>query len=137
MKNQGRFILGLLLALVVVIFAVLNVESVSINFGFAKVAMPLVLILLLSLVIGALIAFLLATGSNLSLKKQNKRLNLEVTQLKNDQQAAIEQQVTEFKAADQEQIAAQSKTIAELQAQLKELSDQKTDLASDHSQTQA
>lgn len=137
MKNQGRFILGLLLALVVVIFAVLNVESVSINFGFAKVAMPLVLILLLSLVIGALIAFLLATGSNLSLKKQNKRLNLEVTQLKNDQQAAIEQQVAEFKAADQEQIAAQSKTIAELQAQLKELSDQKTDLASDHSQTQA
>ncbi|GEL13083.1 hypothetical protein FC15_GL000040 [Lapidilactobacillus concavus DSM 17758] len=137
MKNQGRFILGLLLALVVVIFAVLNVESVSINFGFAKVAMPLVLILLLSLVIGALIAFLLATGSNLSLKKQNKRLNLEVTQLKNDQQAAIEQQVAEFKAADQEHIAAQSKTIAELQAQLKELSDQKTDLASDHSQTQA
>lgn len=137
MKNQGRFILGLLLALVVVIFAVLNVESVSINFGFARVVMPLVLILLLSLVIGALIAFLLATGSNLSLKKQNKRLNLEVTQLKNDQQAAIEQQVAEFKAADQEQIAAQSKTIAELQAQLKELSDQKTDLASDHSQTQA
>ena len=137
MKNQGRFILGLLLALVVVIFAVLNVESVSINFGFDKVAMPIVLILLLSLVIGALSAFLLATGSNLSLKKQNKRLNLEVTQLKNDQQAAIEQQVAEFKAADQEQIAAQSKTIAELQAQLKELSDQKTDLASDHSQTQA
>lgn len=69
MKKQGRLITVLLLALIVVIFAVLNVAPVAINFGFAHVKWPLIIVIIVSLLIGAIITFLAATGSNLSQKK--------------------------------------------------------------------
>ena len=45
MKNQWRVILGLVLVLIVVIFAVLNNQAVPVNFGFTKISGPLILII--------------------------------------------------------------------------------------------
>ncbi|EIB6788394.1 LapA family protein, partial [Enterococcus faecalis] len=58
MKNQWRVILGLVLVLIVVIFAVLNNQAVPVNFGFTKISGPLILIILGSAIIGALVGLL-------------------------------------------------------------------------------
>ena len=90
MKNQGRIIAGLVLTLIVAIFAVLNVNTVAINFGFAKVHWPLILILIVVLLLGALIAVLVSAGNRVSDQRdtkqaveQQKSLTTQVATLKN------------------------------------------------------
>ncbi|GEK28181.1 LapA family protein [Furfurilactobacillus siliginis] len=90
MKNQGRLIAGLVLTLIVAIFAVLNVNTVAINFGFAKVHWPLILILIVVLLLGALIAVLVSAGNRVSDQRdtkqaveQQKSLTTQVATLKN------------------------------------------------------
>lgn len=73
MKNQWRMILALLIALVVVVFALLNTQKVELNFLFGKFSLPLVLILVVSLLLGALIAVLLSTMTIVGLKRELKK----------------------------------------------------------------
>ncbi|MGY3778236.1 LapA family protein [Isobaculum melis] len=74
MKNQWRLILGLILVLMVVIFAVLNVSAVPVNFGFIEAEWPLILVILGSLILGALTAVLISTGTNFQIKKELKSM---------------------------------------------------------------
>lgn len=46
MKNQWRIIIGLILTLVIVIFAVLNNMPVPINFGFSTLSAPLIIVII-------------------------------------------------------------------------------------------
>lgn len=61
MKNQWRIVLTILLVIVVAIFAILNVESVPVSFGFTTVHWPLILILLVSILIGVVLMILFST----------------------------------------------------------------------------
>jgi len=61
MKNQWRIVLTILLVIVVAVFAILNVESVPVSFGFTTVHWPLILILLVSILIGAVLMILFST----------------------------------------------------------------------------
>ncbi len=61
MKNQWRIVLTILLVIVVAAFAILNVESVPVSFGFTTVHWPLILILLVSILIGAVLMILFST----------------------------------------------------------------------------
>ena len=45
MKNQWRLVVGIILILVIVIFAILNIEVVPINFGFTQLNRPLIIII--------------------------------------------------------------------------------------------
>ncbi|MDT7016773.1 LapA family protein [Latilactobacillus curvatus] len=101
MKKQGRLITVLVLALIVVIFAVLNVEPVAINFGFTHVKWPLIIVILVSLLIGAIITFLAATGSTLSQRKAQKEMTREVTELRDNQAAQIKAAVEAEKIKNQ------------------------------------
>lgn len=74
MKNQWRLIVGLILVLMVVIFAILNVSAVPVNFGFLEAEWPLILVILGSLIIGALTAVLISTGTNFQMKKELKNV---------------------------------------------------------------
>lgn len=118
MKKQTGFVIGLILTLVVVIFAIMNVETIAINFGFAKVELPLIVILLICLVLGALIALLLSTGSTVSIKRQNKKLQKDLDAATKDQQAQVDAAVAQVKADTQAQVESQSKTISDLQAKI-------------------
>lgn len=69
--KQSRFIIGLIIALIVVIFAVLNVNPVTVSFGFTRVKLPLIILIIVSLLLGAIITMLLAGTS----KKKNDDLN--------------------------------------------------------------
>ncbi|PWG00696.1 LapA family protein [Levilactobacillus bambusae] len=72
MKNQGRIILGILLIILIAIFALLNVETVPVDFGFAEVHWPLVMVLLISLLIGALLVFLFSSINTFKTNRQRK-----------------------------------------------------------------
>lgn len=74
MKNQWRVILGLVLVLVIVLFAVLNSQAVPVNFGFTQISGPLILIILGSAILGALIGLLTSTTTIWKQKKQIKEL---------------------------------------------------------------
>ncbi len=53
MNKQRNLVIGLIIVLVLVIFACLNTEPVAINFGFFQPKMPLIIVLVIvSLLIG-------------------------------------------------------------------------------------
>ncbi|HAT55024.1 MAG TPA: DUF1049 domain-containing protein [Lactobacillus sp.] len=78
MKNQWRLIAGLILVLIVAIFAVMNGNSVPIHFGVTTVKWPMILILIVSLLLGALIALLVTAGNHVSRKRSDKQADSEV-----------------------------------------------------------
>ncbi len=94
MKNQWRIILGLILTLVIVIFAILNNQQVAINFGFIAIQAPLIIVIIGAAFIGAVVIALVATSSYV---KQNKELKtLRNQQITDD--VVIEKRVAERKA---------------------------------------
>lgn len=95
MKKQWSTVLLILLTLVVVMFAVLNVDPVAINFGFVMVEMPLAVILIVTLLIGVLMAVLLSTGIILKYKSEEKKLNKKIIAIeeeKEDEKEKLAQQ---------------------------------------------
>ena len=52
MENQKNLIIGSIVALIAVIFVVLNTSPVAINFGFFKVKLPLIVVLVVMVIIG-------------------------------------------------------------------------------------
>lgn len=81
MKNQWRLYLSLFFAFVIIIFAILNNQSVSISFGFTAFSAPLILVIFGSAFIGALIVSLVVTSSYWRQTKEIKELKQQVTQL--------------------------------------------------------
>lgn len=70
----------------------MNFESVEVNFGFASFQVPLVLLILICLLIGALIIFLFSSTQNVKKNRQYKQLESE----KQQQQAALNAQIDEL-----------------------------------------
>lgn len=70
MKNQWRLVSALVIVLVIVVFAILNVEPVRVNFGIAAVHWPLILVIVITLILGVVIAVLMATVN--SAKERNE-----------------------------------------------------------------
>lgn len=89
MKNQWRIVLGLVLTLIIVIFAILNNQEVVINFGLSEIKAPLIIVIIGSAFIGAIVISLVATSGYMKQRKTIKELN---NQLAADE-AAIEQRV--------------------------------------------
>lgn len=71
MKNTTKLIIMLILLFVVVLFAVINAQPVNINFIFAEKRVPLVLIIIISVIVGALIALI---GTTSSIWKKNRAI---------------------------------------------------------------
>ena len=81
MNKQRNLVIGLIIVLVLVIFACLNTEPVVINFGFFQPKMPLIIVLVIMLLLGALVSLLIGKGEKVSpdvkkaLAKQKKELD--------------------------------------------------------------
>lgn len=88
MKNQWRIVLTILLVIIVAIFAILNVESVPVSFGFTTVHWPLILILLVSILIGAVLMILFSTITIF----QHNRAYKELEQTSQEQITSLEQE---------------------------------------------
>lgn len=82
MKSQWVLILGILFALIVAIFAVVNVEPVTVNYFFGKAEWPLILVILGSVFMGGIIVGAVGFFRYYALQKKVKTLTKEVAQLK-------------------------------------------------------
>ena len=75
MKKQWRTLIAILLVLIVVIFSWLNVQPVTISFGLGNITLPLVVVLVGSVFLGALIALFSSWTVIYHLKAENKQLS--------------------------------------------------------------
>ncbi|MFC3342612.1 LapA family protein [Paenibacillus abyssi] len=74
MKTQWMIISALLFALITAIFAVINVESVEVNFLFTQTQTPLILVILASTLLGGLTVFLFGILRQYKLQRQVRQL---------------------------------------------------------------
>ncbi|WP_210468813.1 lipopolysaccharide assembly LapA domain-containing protein [Sporosarcina sp. 6E9] len=74
MKFQWTWLLGLLFAIIIAIFSVLNVDSVPVNYAFGTSEWPLVLIILCSALLGAAISGIVAMFRSVLAKHRIKEL---------------------------------------------------------------
>lgn len=68
-KRQINLIIGLVVALIAVIFIVLNTSPVAINFGFFKVKLPLIIVLAVMVIIGILLGWFMGQDKVFHKKK--------------------------------------------------------------------
>lgn len=121
MKNQWRLVAGIILIIIIVLFAVFNVDSVPVNFGFAVVDGPLIIVILVSLLMGSLITLLVATGSATKKNKEFKQMRTEIDTKGKEIQAAVdatkvgyEQQLADLRA----ELTQKDKKIKSLEEEL-------------------
>lgn len=84
MKTQTALILGLIFAFVIAIFAVINVDTVRVNYMFGSAEWPLILVILFSVLLGGLAIFMFSLFRTIALKRQNKELIRQNEQLKKE-----------------------------------------------------
>ncbi|MFD2114855.1 lipopolysaccharide assembly LapA domain-containing protein [Paenibacillus yanchengensis] len=85
MKGQSILIAAFAFALIIAIFAVINVEPVQVNFLFAKTSTPLILVILASTFLGGLTVGAFGLVRQYRLQKQLKQLEQQVA----DMQAGV------------------------------------------------
>ena len=76
--------------IIIVLFAVFNVDPVPVNFGFAVLDGPLIIVILVSLLMGSLITLLVATGSATKKNKEFKQMRAEVDAKSKEIQTAVD-----------------------------------------------
>ncbi|MDQ0063491.1 LapA family protein [Paenibacillus harenae] len=81
MKGQGMLISAFVFALVIAIFAVINVDSVQVNFLFAKTTTPLILVILVSTLLGGLTVGLFGLLRQYRLQRTIRSLEKELHEL--------------------------------------------------------
>ncbi|CAM4018571.1 lipopolysaccharide assembly protein LapA domain-containing protein [Paenibacillus alkaliterrae] len=81
MKGQGVLISALAFALLIAIFAVINVDSVQVNFMFTTATLPLILVILASTLLGGLTVGLLGMIRQIRLQRTVKVLERQVAEL--------------------------------------------------------
>lgn len=74
MKKQFKFFISIFLVLVVIIFSILNTETIKINFLFKQVHMPLIILIISTFIIGAISSALFTIGSSSDSKEQNEKV---------------------------------------------------------------
>ncbi|HFD1721572.1 TPA: lipopolysaccharide assembly LapA domain-containing protein [Enterococcus faecium] len=127
LKKQSNVILGFILVLIIVLFAVLNNKNVPVSFGFTAFSAPLILVIIGSALIGALIVFLTASATLWQQKKQIKQLTQEISEYQTDLQKKIEEakeeqqrefrnERAELEAAYQAELQAKTAQISQLKA---------------------
>ncbi|GLY10078.1 LapA family protein [Pseudobacillus badius] len=84
MKTQSALLLVILFALVVAVFAVINVDPVKVNYVFGQSEWPLILVIIVSVLMGGLISGLLSLFRTLGLKRQNNVLIHQIEKLKEE-----------------------------------------------------
>lgn len=96
MKKQWSMVIVIVLVLVVAVLSVLNVDPVPVNFGFTQVEWPLILVIIGSLLIGALITSLLSTVKIYQERKQRKAIQKDLGAAQETQAQKVKEKETEY-----------------------------------------
>ena len=99
MKFQWNMLWGIIFALIVAVFAVINVEPVSVNYLFGEGEWPLILVILISVLLGGLIIGSAGIIRIYSLQRKIKTLEKEKKALeqKTDDKKEKEKVLTDLK----------------------------------------
>lgn len=124
MKKQWSTVLIIALTLLVVIFAVMNVDPVSINFGFTLVSIPLVIVIIGMLLIGMTIVAIWSTSLVLKERRKQQKLqkkleHFEVESVK--EQEKLTQSHLEEKKKLEEKIDSEQSEIRELNRRIQNM----------------
>ncbi|MGD6816678.1 LapA family protein [Metabacillus sp. 84] len=92
MQKQWSLFLVMFFALIVAVFAVINVEAVEVDYLFGQAQWPLILIVLGSVLMGALMAGYTGMSRIRFLKKENKALKKELEERKRSSPHSAETQ---------------------------------------------
>ncbi|HET7581045.1 MAG TPA: lipopolysaccharide assembly protein LapA domain-containing protein [Bacillales bacterium] len=118
MRGQWGLLFAFIFALVVAIFAVINVESVTVDYLFGEAQWPLVLVILASALLGALIVggfgifrVFRMRRQNRSLQKENQQLQEELERLRPENEDLAEQE--EVSTPEPEEKAQTSEHVSE------------------------
>lgn len=103
MKFQWTLLLGLAFALIVAVFAVINVDSVTVNYLFGESEWPLILVILGSVLMGGIIVgsvglfrmFVLQREVK-SLRKKNETLEEQMAQKETAQEDSAQHQIEDI-----------------------------------------
>ncbi|MEK4564401.1 LapA family protein [Alkalihalobacillus sp. FSL R5-0424] len=74
MRGQSAFIIGIIAAIIIAIFAVINVDPVPVNYMFGSSEWPLILVILGSVFLGAAVAGAMGMVRILRLQSEIKKL---------------------------------------------------------------
>ena len=120
MKNQWRLVVGIILVLIIVLFAIFNVDAVPVNFGFIKVDWPLIMIILGSLFIGAIATVLVSTSSSIQVKKELKKVKKEL----DDKDNQTKEQLSKVQAEYEQELLEKEVEIEAKQKKINSLEDE-------------
>ncbi|GEL77482.1 LapA family protein [Tenuibacillus multivorans] len=81
MKQQSWIIISIIFAVLIAIFAVINVEAVEVDFLFITTDVPLILVILISVLMGALLIVGFSFSKIYQLQRQVKSLKEEKRQI--------------------------------------------------------
>ncbi|QOY36314.1 LapA family protein [Anaerobacillus isosaccharinicus] len=82
MRGQWGLIIGLVVALLITIFAVINMDAVTVNYMFGTAQWPLVIVIISSVLMGAILVGGVGIYQFYKLSSQLKKLQLENEELK-------------------------------------------------------
>ncbi|TFB24907.1 DUF1049 domain-containing protein [Filobacillus milosensis] len=85
MKQQSWIVVSLVFAVIIAVFAVINVENVEVDFLFTTTTAPLILVILLSVLMGAILIVGFSFSKIFQLQRDVKQLRNENEQLKQKQ----------------------------------------------------
>nr|WP_220127366.1 lipopolysaccharide assembly protein LapA domain-containing protein [Anoxybacillus ayderensis] len=80
-KGQRNIIFGLIFALLVALFSIANVQNVEVNYIVGYFETPLVIVILSSVILGALIVFFVGGLKLVKMRNYTKKLEKEIEQL--------------------------------------------------------
>ncbi|MGB6406667.1 MAG: lipopolysaccharide assembly protein LapA domain-containing protein, partial [Planococcus donghaensis] len=72
MKLQWLLLIGLVFAVIIAVFAVVNVDEVPVNYVFGEAEWPLILVILASALLGFLLSSVLAIMRNYQMQRKVK-----------------------------------------------------------------
>ncbi|MEY9973693.1 putative membrane protein [Lysinibacillus sp. RC46] len=80
MKKQWNLILALIVVLIIAVFSVINVDMVTVNYLFGKAEWPLILVIIGSVLLGALLTGLISMMKIYQLQRALKKAGGEIDQ---------------------------------------------------------
>ncbi len=97
---KATFILSLVMAILIAIFALLNGTTVPVSFGFAQIEASLALIILVSVAIGAIIIYLIDVMGKFKSARRIKDLEKKISKLEKEvsEKAAVISKLSQAEA---------------------------------------
>ncbi|WP_018931475.1 LapA family protein [Gracilibacillus lacisalsi] len=100
MKGQTYIIFAVVFAVIIAIFAVINVDAVEVNYLFGTGHAPLILVILFSVLMGAIITAAVGVFRVIRLQKELKIARKELNELKAHENPVVEAEPEELTSTE-------------------------------------